>query len=303
MAGYGKPPNQTAFIGTKNIEWTALPVSIRPPANTVGYVPVYWYNPDVPSVALGELDVRDDVNPNIRSTHIDLYSLNSIFIDDYPNAGDTSVVFTIKVDPIPTGSDSNISIRVSISKSGATSMFTISTTQVTLNSSNNFTGYMTASAASRFLSTEPIPPTGEGSISFITSVTNTSHPAYDQYDDLRQIVAVTIWNLGDRINRVETQDLPPENTAFESNGYYPLYSTENAAINASSLAGNYPAQSLQIKASSDLGDYTYYMPVGVPNYFGNYVPSPPPNDNNTPNDNNNNDNTIVDSNITPVIQP
>ena len=45
------------------------------------------------------------------------------------------------------------------------------------------------------------------------------------------------------------------------------------------------------------------MPVGVPNYFGNYVPSPPPNDNNNNNNDNNNDNTIIDSNITPVIQP
>ena len=286
------------------MDWGFLTTDVPQPGTTA-YIPMYWYNPAVPSSTAASLNITDDTsNYTLQSTHIDLTALNLIFIGDYPGGGDPSVDFRVSVTPKPSGSDQNIQIRVSMAKEGATLYFNMLPEEVILNAANNFTATTTATAATRFISnTDLSPESVEGSIVFNTVVTDTSHPAFETYNGLKKTVGVTIHLAGERIDRVETQDLPPENVAFESNGYYPLYSTETAATNASSLAGNYPAQSLQIKASSDLGDYTYYMPVGVPNYFGNYVPSPPPNDNNNNNNDNNNDNTIVDSNITPVIQP
>jgi hypothetical protein len=298
----GNLPNQFAFVSTKNIDWTFINPTL---SGTTGYIPMYWYNPAVTSTDPAALDITDDQSGSgVQSTHINLTALNTILISDYPSESDPTVDFTVTVDPKPSGSDQNIQIRVSMATEGATLFFSVFPQQVTLTSANNFTSIATATAANRFLSNIDLSPESvEGSIIFNTTVTDTSHPAFDTYNGLNRNVGVTITLLGERINRVAEQDLPPENVAFESNGYYPLYNTETAATNASSLSGNYPAESLQIKASSDLGDYIYYMPVGVPNYFGNYVPPTPPNNNNDILNNNNNNDILNNNNITPIIQP
>ena len=124
--------------------WTGVffTTDVLPLPGTTAYIPMYWYNPAVPStIAALILLMMDQTIP--YSTHIDLTALNLIFIGDYPGGGDPSVDFRASVTPKPSGSNQNIQIRVSMAKEGATLYFQYVARSILLNAANNFTATTT----------------------------------------------------------------------------------------------------------------------------------------------------------------
>ena len=287
--------NQHGFARTKDICWNEITPAVpdRPPPGTEAIIPIYWFNKNVLAATQGNLIITQGLGL-AASSGVTVWERNLIFQEEYESIElrPISVLLTVTVDPLPSGSNSNIEINVRHTTSGATNRFSVTPSTIVLNSSNNFSREFIVSATMQ----AGTQPTSQGTINFYTQVIDTAHPAYDTYHDIQYSnVPVTVYDLGERIIDIPNEDLPPnENVAFTSNGYYPLYRSVAGANNASLAAGNYPGQFIEIEASSDLGNYSYYMPVGVPRYFGNYVSPTPPNNNND---------ILNNNNITPIIQP
>ena len=287
--GFPNPiPNQMIFVTAKysDIDWSVMtaPTGFVPPSTeaqetTRIYIPIYLHNDSIPTTINANLNIQNIADSDVEE--VILWENNVLVWSNEPVIEPFPSYYTIylTVNPKP---DSGITIRVNptIPSSLPSNRFRIvngannsnfnspSASVINLTPSNNYKTAVTLQA---------LPLSGfqfeaVGLVTFTTQIATNN-----DYNNLQDSVLVKIYDFGERIDRIPAPQLPPsEDDVFSTNGYYPLYQTQEAALRASQDAGNYPGSVITIYPSQHLidanGEYEYYMPTGtgIQNYLGNY---------------------------------